>query len=121
MEALAMEVAPFSIRTMLVDPGLFRTELLTPQSTQFAEPSVADYADRTSATIAAWRGLDGKQGGDPAKLAVALVELAALPEPPARFAAGTDAIERFEAKARALLQQADAFRDLSCSLGFDGS
>ena len=36
-ESLAAEVAPFGIRTMLVEPGFFRTELLTPQSTQFAE------------------------------------------------------------------------------------
>ena len=47
MEALAPEVAPFGIRTMLVEPGFFRTELLTPESTQFAEPTIADYADRT--------------------------------------------------------------------------
>jgi NAD(P)-dependent dehydrogenase (short-subunit alcohol dehydrogenase family) len=65
MEALAPEVAPFGIKTMLVEPGFFRTELLSPQSTQYAEPSIADYADRTAATIAAWRGMDGKQGGDP--------------------------------------------------------
>ena len=49
MEALAPEVAPFGIRTMLVEPGFFRTELLTPQSTQYAEPSIDDYAERTDA------------------------------------------------------------------------
>ena len=51
MEGLAPEVAPFGIRTMLVEPGFFRTELLTPQSTQFAEPSIEDYAERTQATV----------------------------------------------------------------------
>ena len=50
MEALATEVAPFGIGTMLVEPGFFRTQLLTPESTQFAPPSIADYADRTAAT-----------------------------------------------------------------------
>ena len=73
MEGLASEIAPFGIRTMLVEPGFFRTELLTPQSTQYAEPSIEDYADRTAATVEAWQGMDGKQGGDPAKLAAALV------------------------------------------------
>src|SRR4051812_49780375 len=43
MEALTPEVAPFGVRTMLVEPGFFRTELLSPQSTQYAEPSIADY------------------------------------------------------------------------------
>lgn len=119
MEALGPEVDPFGIRTMLVEPGFFRTELLTPQSTQYAPPSIPDYADRTAATIEAWQGMDGQQGGDPAKLAAALVQLAALPEPPARFAAGADAVELFETKARTLLSQADAHRDLSSSLALD--
>ena len=63
--------------------------------------------------------MDGKQGGDPAKLADALIRMAALEEPPTRFAAGTDALEPFEAKARILLSQADAHRDLSGSLAHD--
>jgi NAD(P)-dependent dehydrogenase (short-subunit alcohol dehydrogenase family) len=116
IEGLASEVAPFGIRTMLVEPGFFRTELLTPQSTQFAEPSIEDYADRSRQTVEAWKDMDGKQGGDPAKLAAALVQLAALGDPPARFAAGADAVELFESKARTLLAQADAHRDLSSSL-----
>jgi NAD(P)-dependent dehydrogenase (short-subunit alcohol dehydrogenase family) len=119
MEALAPEVAPFRIKTMLVEPGFFRTELLSPQSTQYAEPSIEDYAERTTATVAAWKGMDGKQGGDSAKLADALVELAALEEPPARFAGGADAVATFEQKAHDLLAQADAHRELSTSLAHD--
>ena len=119
MEGLAPEIAPFGIRTMLVEPGFFRTELLSPQSTQYAEPSIADYADRSTATVEVWQGMDGKQGGDPAKLADALIRMAALEEPPTRFAAGTDAVETFESKARILLSQADAHRVLSGSLGHD--
>ena len=119
MEGLAPEIAPFGIRTMLVEPGFFRTELLSPQSTQYAEPSIADYADRSTATVEAWKGMDGRQGGDPAKLADALIRMAALEEPPTRFAAGTDALETFEAKARILLSQADTHRVLSGSLAHD--
>jgi NAD(P)-dependent dehydrogenase (short-subunit alcohol dehydrogenase family) len=119
MEGLAPEVAPYGIRTMLVEPGFFRTELLTPQSTSYAAPSIEDYADRTEKTVEAWRGMNGQQSGDPAKLAAALVDLAALPDPPLRFAAGADAIETFELKARTLLAQADAHRALSSSLALD--
>jgi NAD(P)-dependent dehydrogenase (short-subunit alcohol dehydrogenase family) len=121
MEALAPEVAPFGIRTMLVEPGFFRTELLTPQSTQFAEPSIEDYADRTQTTVDGWRSMDGKQGGDPAKLAAALVRLVALDDPPQRFAAGADAITTFETKAQTLRAQADAHRELSSSLDHDNA
>ena len=76
MESLTPEVAPFGIRTMLVEPGFFRTELLTPESTSYAEPSIEDYAERTEQTVTAWKGMNGQQGGDPAKLAEALVQLA---------------------------------------------
>ncbi|MGJ7504122.1 SDR family oxidoreductase [Variovorax sp. ZT5P49] len=119
IESLAPEVAPFGIRTMLVEPGFFRTELLTAGSTTFAEPNIDDYAERTRETVAAWSGMSGKQGGDPAKLADAIVQLAALEEPPARFAAGADAVQTFEAKGNALLAQAGAHRDLSTSLAHD--
>ena len=98
MEALAPEVAPFGIRTMLVEPGFFRTELLTPESTQFAEPTIADYADRTRATIDAWQSMNGKQGGDPAKLADALVRLTALDEAPR-------AVRRWRRRTRSLRDQ----------------
>jgi hypothetical protein len=63
--------------------------------------------------------MDGKQGGDPAKLAEALITLAALAEPPIRFAAGADAVQTFEVKAQTLLVQADAHRALSSSLAYD--
>nr|WP_256347016.1 SDR family oxidoreductase [Pseudomonas gingeri] len=119
MESLAPEVAPFGIQTMLVEPGFFRTELLGTDSTTFAEPNVDDYAERTRETVTAWSGMSGKQGGDPAKLAAAIVLLAGSETPPARFAGGADAVQTFEAKAKALLDQADAHRALSCSLAHD--
>ena len=119
MESLAPEVAPFGIRTMLVEPGFFRTELLSTDSTTYARPSIDDYAERTRETVTAWSGMNGKQGGDPGKLARALVQLAALEQPPARFAAGADAVQTFEAKAAALLAQADAHRGLSASLALE--
>jgi len=104
---------------MLVEPGFFRTELLSNDSTTYANPSIDDYAKQTREIVATWKSMDGKQGGDPAKLARALVMLVALDEPPTRFAAGADAVQTFEAKANALLSQAHAHRDLSASLAHD--
>jgi NAD(P)-dependent dehydrogenase (short-subunit alcohol dehydrogenase family) len=118
-ESLTPEVAPFGIRTMLVEPGFFRTELLTQDSTRYAEPSIDDYAERTTQTVTAWNGMNGLQGGDPAKLAGALVRLAASDEPPLRWAAGADAVGAFEQKADQLLAQAGAQRELSSSLAHD--
>ena len=119
LESLAPEVAPFGIRTMLVEPAFFRTELLTPESTKYAESSIADYAERTEQTVTAWKSMNGQQGGDPAKLADALVRLAAREDPPLRFPAGADAVTTFENRAKLLLEQADANRELSSNLAHD--
>jgi len=118
IESLTPEVAPFGIRTMLVEPGFFRTELLTEESTNYPEPSIDDYAERTKQTVTAWKGMNGKQGGDPAKLAKALVQLASQDEPPLRWVAGADAVQVVEQKAKDLLAQVDAYRDLSSSLAY---
>src|SRR6202046_1706409 len=92
MESLAPEVAPYGIRTMLVVPGFFRTDLLTPESTSYAKPGIDDYTERTKNTVAGWSGMNGRQGGDPAKLAKALIQLIGSDEPPLRWAAGADAV-----------------------------
>jgi NAD(P)-dependent dehydrogenase (short-subunit alcohol dehydrogenase family) len=119
VESLTPEVAPFGIRTMLVDPGFFRTELLTDESTKWPQPSIDDYAEKTRETVSAWRNMSGLQGGDPAKLAEAIVRLASQPEPPLRWPAGADAVETFEKKGRELLAKANAHRTLSSSLAHD--
>jgi NAD(P)-dependent dehydrogenase (short-subunit alcohol dehydrogenase family) len=119
IESLAPEVAPFGIHTMLVEPGFFRTELLSPESTNYAQPWIDDYAERTTQTVAAWNAMNGQQGGDPAKLATVLVQLASRDEPPRRWVAGTDAIATVEQKAKDLLAQADAYRELSSNLAHD--
>jgi NAD(P)-dependent dehydrogenase (short-subunit alcohol dehydrogenase family) len=119
MESLAPEVAPFGIGTTVVEPGFFRTELLTPESTNYAEPSIDDYAERTRQTVTAWNGMHGRQGGDPAKFAKALIGLVGSDEPPTRWVAGADAVQGVEQKARDLLAQVDAHRELSSSLAHE--
>jgi len=119
MESLTPEVAPYGIRTMLVEPGFFRTDLLTPESTSYAQPSIDDYIERTKQTVTAWNAMNGQQGGDPAKLATALIRLVGSDAPPLRWAAGADAVAAFEDKAQTLIKQAGAYRELSSSLARD--
>jgi NAD(P)-dependent dehydrogenase (short-subunit alcohol dehydrogenase family) len=97
MESLHPEVAPFGITTTIVNPGFFRTELLTEQSTNYAEPSIKDYDERRANQFEFWKGQNGKQSGDPAKLARALIVVANQEPPPRRFIAGADAIATTEA------------------------
>ncbi|MFL5162888.1 MAG: SDR family NAD(P)-dependent oxidoreductase [Microvirga sp.] len=120
MESLRFDVAPYGIATMSVEPGFFRTELLVEgASTIWPELSIEDYAERTAQTIAAWKGMNGQQGGDPAKLAAALVTLSDSGELPLRFVAGADAMAAVEANLKAIQGQIDAHRALSASLAFD--
>ena len=117
MESLQPEVEPFGITTTIVNPGFFRTDLLTQESATYAAPSIADYADRHAERVQWYESMNGQQAGDPAKLAHALITIASQKQPPRRFIAGADAIGIAEQKAKDLLEQANAFRDLSTSLG----
>jgi NAD(P)-dependent dehydrogenase (short-subunit alcohol dehydrogenase family) len=119
MESLHAEVAPFGITTTIVNPGFFRTELLTEQSTNYAEPSIADYDERRGKQLEFWKAQNGQQSGDPAKLARALVILASQEPPTRRFIAGADAIATAERVIDDLKAQIHAHRDLSRSLAFD--
>src|SRR6476620_9057458 len=85
MESLRFEVEPFGIHTTIVEPGFFRTELLTADSTAYAE------------------------------LSKALLTLIDEDHPPLRWVAGADAVETVEQKAKELLAQVDAYRALSSS------
>src|SRR5256714_2089814 len=119
MESLQQEVAPFGITTSIVNPGFFRTELLEPASVTYAQPSIEDYADRTAEQLQWWQAQSGRQGGDPAKLARALVAIASEEPPPRRFIAGADAMALAEQHVADLQVQIDAYRELSTSLTLD--
>jgi hypothetical protein len=102
-----------------VNPGFFRTELLTQESTNYALASVEDYAERNAAQREFWEGMNGKQGGDPAKLAQALLTITELEQPPFRFIGGADALAQAEERLAERQGQIDAHRELSSSLALD--
>ncbi|MFJ8376365.1 SDR family oxidoreductase [Streptomyces sp. NPDC094461] len=116
MESLRFDVEPYGIRTTIVEPGFFRTELLVDASTSWAELSIDDYAERTQATRAMWQSMNGQQAGDPVKLADALLKVIDLDEPPLRFVAGDDAISTAGAKGKEITEQAGASRALGSDL-----
>jgi NAD(P)-dependent dehydrogenase (short-subunit alcohol dehydrogenase family) len=118
MQSLQAEVEPFGIDTITVNPGFFRTELLTEESTSFAEWTIEDYSERRARQMEFWKGHNGHQSGDPAKLAQALITISGQDKPPRRFIAGADAVETAEKAAATLQQQTDAYRELSSSLAY---
>jgi NAD(P)-dependent dehydrogenase (short-subunit alcohol dehydrogenase family) len=124
MQSLQAEVEPFGINTITLNPGFFRTELLTEESTNFAERTIAertieDYNERRAKQMEFWKGYNGQQSGDPAKLAQASIMISGQEKPPRRFIAGADAVGTADQVAATLRQQTDAYRELSSSLAYE--
>lgn len=118
-EALAKELAPLGIKVTIIEPGTTRTQFLTGQSVRFAEQVICDYEASSGASRARVPALNGKQPGDPQKLAQAILAVAAADPPPLRFLAGADTVRLFEQSAAAKVEELKAWRDLSVSLGYD--
>ena len=72
-----------------------------------------------SGLVVALESMNGVQGGDPAKLATALIQLTNQDQPPLRWITGADAVQAIEQKAQTLLAQANAHRQLSSSLSHE--
>ena len=111
--SLAEEMRPFGIRVTIVEPGFFRTDFLAAGSVAYGTRVVQDYADADAVLRTTYGDHDGRQAGDPAKLARALVQLAASAAPPLRWAAGRDAVRVSEDALAARRAELDRWRDLS--------
>jgi NAD(P)-dependent dehydrogenase (short-subunit alcohol dehydrogenase family) len=117
-ESLALEVAPFGILVTIVEPGPFRTDFLSAESIRFGAHALADYDERRPALRASFEQRDGRQPGDPAKLAAAVVRLAGEPAPPMRFVAGSIAFDSIKAKLVDMQAELEQWQPLS--VGTDG-
>jgi hypothetical protein len=91
----------------------------TEQSTNYAKPAIGDYDERRAKQLEFWNAQNGRQSGDPAKLARALITIANQQPPPRRFIAGADALGTAEQRVADLKAQIDSNRNLSTSLAFD--
>ena len=117
-ESLAAEVAPFGIRVTIVEPGPFRTDFLNPASVRYASHPVADYDAQRATLQASFEQRDGKQPGDPVRLAEAIVRLAREPEPPLRFLAGQFAVDTAGAKLAGMRAELERWMPLSVATDY---
>ena len=113
------EIEPFGIHTTVVEPGFFRTELLTKESTIYARASIEDYAERNAAQREFWESMNGQQGGDPAKLAHALMTLTASTRRRSGSSPAPTRSLRPRRSSPNARPQIDAHRDLSSSLALE--
>ncbi|MFF3954181.1 oxidoreductase [Streptomyces sp. NPDC001890] len=116
-EALLGELAPLGVRVTIVEPGGFRTDFLSASSMQVEPASIADYVAGAGPVREALAGNDGRQPGDPAKAAKAIVDITEVVEPPLRLQLGADAIERVEAKLDLVRHELDQWRHVALSTG----
>lgn len=117
-EALAEEVAEFGIRLTLLEPGAFRTDFLDSRMLKLGTRALEDYAEFRARTLAVFEARNHRQIGDPYRLGLAVVQLAALAAPPLRFVAGSDALSVVEAKLDQVRADLERWRSLSTSTDF---
>lgn len=91
MEGFAQELAPFGVRSLLVEPGMLRTDFMDSKSARFGSIDIPDYAEAIAQYRAFVEGANGNQPGDPKLLAARIVALALLGEVPSRLVFGEDA------------------------------
>jgi NAD(P)-dependent dehydrogenase (short-subunit alcohol dehydrogenase family) len=121
-ESLAAEIKPFGISVTIVEPGPFRTDFLTSESLRIGTYSVPDYNGRRAKLRESFEQRNGRQPGDPAKLAEAMVLLAREAAPPMRFVAGAFAIDATDQKLAAMQAELNRWRDLGINTdGTDGA
>jgi NAD(P)-dependent dehydrogenase (short-subunit alcohol dehydrogenase family) len=120
-EALVGEVAPHGINVTIVEPGLFRTDFLTDNSSKSAVKIMPEYDATAGYVRRLMKEWNGTQANDPRKLAGALVTLANSEQPPLRFTAGADAIQWLEDKLTSRRAEMERWRALSISLGLENA
>src|SRR5438270_4941086 len=115
-ESLYKEVGPLGIKVTIVEPGGFRTDFAG-ISTDLREGR-PEYDATVGATVRFQRNYDGKQPGDPAKAAAALLHIASLSDPPLRLLLGSDSYHAAEQAALQKLEADRKWKDLSSSTDY---
>ena len=117
-ESLAQEVAPLGIKVTLVEPGAFRTDFLSSDSIRRSKDRIEDYDQTAGKNVDHLAAIAGKQAGDPAHAARAILAAVNAEQPPLHLVLGPDALRRTREKLKALSAELDTWQQLSASTDF---
>jgi NAD(P)-dependent dehydrogenase (short-subunit alcohol dehydrogenase family) len=119
-EGLSMDLKPFGIRCMLVEPGPFRTDFLNAKtSCVFSDLEIDDYKQQREIMNSNYIAADQNQPGDPQKLAKALMKVLNVSNPPLRLVAGKNAVASIEYYLKERCSELEAWREVSSSTDFE--
>jgi hypothetical protein len=119
VESLSKEIAPIGIKTLLVEPGTFRTDLLTQQNSKSAATKFEDYKALTESLTSLFNSLNGNQAGDPQKGVECVIDVVkgekgtAGKEWPCQLPLGSDAVAAIRKKCEDTLLQLKAWEEIS--------
>ena len=116
-ESLAREVEPLGIRVLLVEPGPFRTDWAG-RSLKQSPIFISDYESTSGRRRREIAGYSGKQPGDPARAAEAVIKVVQSARPPSHLVLGREGLENVEKQLRSMLAGCEAWRSTSLSADF---
>lgn len=116
-EALASEVKQFGIKVTAIEPGSFRTDWAGRSMTR-AACTIDDYASLMAPISATRAARSGNQPGDPARAALAMIEVVEAENPPVHLLLGNDALKFVREKIAALTHEIDAWEAVSAGTDF---
>ena len=117
-EALALELQPLNIRLTLVEPGPFRTDWAGSSSVS-AKNKIEDYELSSGARLRLLQSTSGKQPGDPAKAAKAILMAVNSEHPPLRLLLGKVALDAVRDKFRTVEEEFSKWEDISLGTSFE--
>lgn len=120
-QSLAREVAPLGIRVTLVEPSAFRTDFLSEHSIRRSATKLQDYATTAGAAQDRLAAMAGKQAGDPARAAAAIIQAVDSPKPPLHLVLGSDAYHRTRQMLDAFSAELDAWKAVSIGADYEKS
>lgn len=118
-ESLAAEIKEFGVHATVVSPGYFRTDFLTSGSMATPANPIAEYKSVRDSQNQHENEINGNQGGDPEKAALAMIKVSEAENPPVHLFLGEDAYNMAYKKIESIKNDLETWKEVTVTTGFD--